>query len=199
MDLSITSSVAYTTATAKSSKTADKTDKVNESAKEKTSATDAGVIYEKSSNKSSEKNVSSSTDRSAIIKQLKAEQETRKSQLIDLVRSTMTGQGKAISKATSLADLFRNLEVDEETVAQAKKDIAEDGYWGVNQTSDRLVSMAQALAGGDKTKADELIGAIKKGFEQATQAWGEELPSICSDTINSAVDKLTKWRDSISE
>ena len=42
-------------------------------------------------------------------------------------------------------------------------DIAEDGYWGVNKTSDRLVSMAIALAGGDTDKADELKNAITKG------------------------------------
>ena len=39
--------------------------------------------------------------------------------------------------------------MDEKTRLQAQKDIAEDGYWGVEQTSERLVSFAKALSGGD--------------------------------------------------
>ena len=32
----------------------------------------------------------------------------------------------------------------------------------------------------------EMQKAMEKGFKLATQAWGKELPSICSDTINAA-------------
>jgi hypothetical protein len=95
--------------------------------------------------------------------------------------------------------MFKTLTVDADTIAQAKKDISEDGYWGVEQTSDRLVAMAQALSGGDSSKADELISAIQKGFEQATKAWGEDLPDICKQTIDAATEKLTNWRDGITE
>ena len=78
---------------------------------------------------------------------------------------------------------------------KAQKDIADDGYWGVEQTSDRLVSMAQALSGGDTSKADTLIAAIKKGFDEATEAWGDKLPDICQKTIDAAVKKMEAWRD----
>ena len=191
MDLSIYSVTAsYTTSTTSSAKS-EKISK-NETDKSSSAKTD-GVVYEKST--ATDKK---STDYSVTIAQLKADQEQRASQLIELVRSTISGQGKTFAKANSLADIFRNLVVDEETVAQAQKDIAEDGYWGVEQTSDRLVSMAQALAGGDSTKADELISAIKKGYEQATQAWGEELPTLCSDTLNKTIEKMEAWRDGIT-
>ena len=106
--------------------------------------------------------------------------------------------GKQANKYTKLADLFKNINADPATIAQAQKDIGEDGYWGVEQTSDRLVSMAKALSGGDSTKADELIAAMKKGFEQATAAWGDELPSICQNTIDSAVKKMESWRDGLN-
>ena len=149
-----------------------------------------GVVYEKS-----DATATTKTDYSAIVKQLKAEQETRKQQLMDLVLSTLKGQGKSFSLANGLAEIFENLEVDEKTIAQAKEDISEDGYWGINQTSDRLVSMAQALCGGDKSKADEMINAIKKGYEQATKAWGKELPEICSQTLDATIGKMEAWRD----
>ena len=94
--------------------------------------------------------------------------------------------------------MFKNIEVDPATKAQAQKDIGEDGYWGVKQTSDRLVEMAQALSGGDATKADEMIKAIKKGYDQAAEAWGGELPDICQKTIDAATEKLNQWRDSMN-
>ena len=80
------------------------------------------------------------------------------------------------------------------TIAQAQKDVADDGYWGVDKTSDRLVDMAKALSGGDSSKADTLIAAIKKGFDQAADAWGGELPEICQKTIDAAVQKLNDWK-----
>ena len=98
-------------------------------------------------------------------------------------------------KYTKLADLFKDIQADPATIEQAQKDIADDGYWGVEQTSDRLVSMAQALSGGDTSKADTLIAAIKKGFDEATEAWGDKLPDICQKTIDAAVKKMEAWRD----
>lgn len=41
---------------------------------------------------------------------------------------------------------------DPDTIKAAQESISEDGYWGVNKTSDRLVSMAIALSGGDTSK-----------------------------------------------
>ena len=43
-------------------------------------------------------------------------------------------------------DRFENLTVDADTIAQAKKDIAEDGYWGVEKTSDRILDFAKGSA-----------------------------------------------------
>lgn len=58
--------------------------------------------------------------------------------------------------------------VDEATRAQAQADIADDGYWGVDQTSDRILDFAKALSGNDPGKADLLLDAFKKGFKEAT-------------------------------
>ncbi len=127
---------------------------------------------------------------------MKKELSNKNAHLQNLVNELM---GKQANKYKNLADLFKNVNADPATIAQAKKDIGEDGYWGVEQTSDRLVSMAQALSGGDSAKADELIAAMKKGFSQATKAWGEDLPDICKNTIDTAVKKMEDWRDGITE
>lgn len=164
-------------------------------------AEETGVVYEPSKATESADTGSTVKDYSSIVKQMKGELNTKNQQLQNLVDQLLNKQA---TKYTRLSQLFQDIKdgkisVDPETVTQAQKDIAEDGYWGVEQTSDRLVSMAQALSGGDASKADEMISAIKKGFEQATKAWGDDLPEICQKTIDAATKKLENWRDGISE
>ena len=79
-----------------------------------------------------------------------------------------------------------NFKVDAATKAQAQKDISEDGYYGVKQTSQRLFDFASALAGDDVDKMKEMQKAMEKGFKQATKTWGRELPAICKETMNAA-------------
>ena len=79
-----------------------------------------------------------------------------------------------------------NFTVDANTRAQAQKDIAEDGYWGVTQTSQRLFDFASALAGDDVDKMKEMQKAMEKGFKKATGAWGKDLPEISSKTLDAA-------------
>ncbi len=133
----------------------------------------------------------------ATVTKLKEEAEKRTQSLRDLVEKMLLKQGQTYTNATDIYALLREgkLEVDPQTRAQAQKDIAEDGYWGVEQTSDRLVSFAKALTGGDPSKADEMMKAVKKGFEEAKKAWGGELPEISKNTLDASIKKLEAWRD----
>ena len=158
------------------------------------------AVYEKSD----EPKVSSKQERKVdteTIAKLKADAEERMASLRSLVEKMMTKQGQTIAKAgvldfengTNLADVFRNLEVDEETRAKAQADIAEDGYWGVEQTSERMLDFAKALAGTDKEAAKDMLNAIKQGFEEARKAWGEELPELSQKTMEVTLEKVNKW------
>lgn len=124
-----------------------------------------------------------------LISKLKAENEARTSQLQDIVNKLISKQGQTYDVAMGLKKFYEQLEVDPETRAQAQKDIAEDGYWGVKQTSERIFDFAMALTGGDPDKMEEMRGAFEKGFKQATKAWGDELPEISHQTKD-AVNKL---------
>ena len=106
-----------------------------------------------------------------------------------------TKQGQTLGTADEMWSFLAkgNLKADPETIAQAKKDIASDGYWGAEQTSDRILSFAKALAGDNPDKAEELLNAFKKGFSQATKSWGRDLPSLCSDTYDLVEKKFDKW------
>lgn len=161
----------------------------------KAKSEDQGVVYEKQSEGSKDKATydiasKSPADRAAIVQQLKAAEEDRRNQLMAIVQKTLQGQVGAYGKATG-DDFWRqlaggNFKVDSATRAQAQKDISEDGYYGVKQTSQRLFDFAQALAGDDVDKMKEMQKAMEKGFKQATKTWGKELPSICKETINAA-------------
>lgn len=181
------SAAAAATSTAKADSAA------KSAAKADTRSDSTGVIYEKSS--SSQTQSTKSSQRSAIIAQMKADADNRTAQLRGIVEQMMSKQGSAIGKADSMWSFLAggNFTVDAETQAQAQKDIADDGYWGVSQTSDRILDFAKALSGGDKTKAEELIGAFKKGFQQATKSWGKTLPDISQRTYDAVLEKFDTW------
>lgn len=78
-------------------------------------------------------------------------------------------------------------------VEEAQQAISENGPWGVNAVSDRLVDFAIAISGGDKSKFGELVAAIDKGFAAAREAWGGELPEISQKTYTETMRKLEAW------
>ncbi len=160
-------------------------------------AGESAAVYEKS--ETTPKNKIYKRD-SATIDRLVEEANKRTQSLRDLVQKMLMKQGQTFDESTDIFSLLREgkVEVDPETRAQAQKDIAEDGYWGVEQTSDRLVSFAKALSGGDPSKADEMIKAVQKGFEEATKAWGGELPDISKRTLEATIKKMETWRDELT-
>lgn len=167
----------------------------------KNTASDTGVVYEKNSEKADNK-VTKKTDY-ALVEKLKADAEQRTAQLRSLVEKMMTKQGAAIGTADSMWSFLAkgDFTVDAATKAQAEADIAEDGYWGVEQTSDRILDFAKALSGNDPEKADMLLDAFKKGFEEATKTWGDELPEISQRTYDAVVEKFEQWKngDAVAE
>ena len=192
---SITNSVAAQQASTYTAAKTDYTEKKSESS----TKTDTGVVYEKSSDQTSG-TVTKKTDY-ALINKLKADAEDRTSQLRSLVEKMMTKQGVAIGTADSMWSFLAkgDFTVDEATRAQAQADIADDGYWGVDQTSDRILDFAKALSGNDPEKADLLLDAFKKGFKEATKSWGQDLPDISQRTYDAVVEKFNKWKNGTEE
>ena len=159
---------------------------------------DSGVVYEPST----DANTTASTKKTykqnpELINKLKADTEARTAQLKSLVEKLMYGQGNAIGTADDIWSFLRtgNFTVDAATKAQAQADIAEDGYWGVNQTSDRIIDFAKALCGGDPDKIEEMREAFEKGFKQAEKTWGGELPEISQKTYDAVMEKFDTWKN----
>lgn len=168
-------------------------------AKTNTAKTDAssaeGVIYDKSS--STTTGTDYKTNNAALIQKLKQDSEDRINQLKDIVSQMMTKQGTAIGKADDIWSFLASgdFTIDEAAKKKAQEEISEDGYWGVKQTSDRILDFAKALSGNDPEKADLLIDAFKKGFEDATKSWGKDLPDISQRTYDAVLEKFDKWKN----
>ena len=142
---------AYTTTAYESTAAAKKEN--TEATTEKSYGKDVGVVYEKSSktveNAGTYKKTSGKTN-TALIEKMKADTANRTNQLRSMVEQMMTKQGKKIGQADDIWSFLASgkYNVSPEVRAQAQKDIADDGYWGVEQTSDRIVEFAKALSGG---------------------------------------------------
>lgn len=155
-----------------------------------------GAVYEKSDaavSKPATYSVGkmSAEDRKALVSQLQADVDARKQSLVNLVNEMLGKQAKAYGQASGEDSIWKflaggNFTVDAQTKAQAQADIAEDGYWGVKQTSQRLFDFASALAGDDVEKMKEMQQAMMKGYEMATHTWGGKLPDISKQTIDAA-------------
>jgi hypothetical protein len=162
----------------------------------KNTAKDSGVVYEPSKESEAGKTQKYKPDAETIAR-LKADAENRKSQLLELVQKMISGQANAQGKADSIWNLLREgkLNVDAATREQAAKDISEDGYWGVKQTSDRILEFATALTGGDPKKINEMQAAFEKGFKQAEKMWGGKLPEISQKTFEAVIAGFDKMRE----
>ena len=165
---------------------------------------EAAAVYEKSDEKEAEqaKISNKEADRTKIIQQLKADDALRQQQLLDIVHKMMGKQAKTYGIANSDSDdesIWRFLAkgdftVDAATKAQAQEDISENGYWGVKQTSERILDFAKALAGDDPEKLEKMRSAFEKGYAQAEKTWGGELPEISKQTFDAVMkgfDELT--------
>ena len=159
--------------------------------------TDVAATYEASNvaDKTSASSVKSKAANPELIAKLKADSDNRLQQLQSLVTNMFKKQGITIGTADDMWKVLAsgNFTADADTIAKAKEDISEDGYWGVKQTSVRFFDFAQALAGDDEEKMKAMKKAVEKGFKEATKTWGKELPDISKNTYNAVMDKFDKY------
>ncbi len=182
---SVQATVAYQNYGTSSKKVSEET-----AAKSETNAiNDSGVVYEPSKETTVTKKYKPDT---ALIQKLKADADARTAQLRSLVEQMMGKQVNAFGQANDIWKFLASgdYEVDPATKAQAQADIAEDGYWGVEATSSRIVDFATALTGGDPDKIEEMREAFKKGYAMAEEKWGGELPEISKQTYDAVMKKF---------
>lgn len=143
----------------------------------------------------------------ATIQKLWDETDSATSALRNLVNSLLgnnkTGEGIGQTFWAKKADPSAyNLNVDSQTQADAAAMISEDGYYGVKQTTERIMSFAKALAGGnvDEKAIENLRDGTKKGFDDVAKLFGgfNKLPQVTKDTYNAVMKSFDDWKSSLT-
>lgn len=189
------SDVYGTTYSAQAKNTETKSESQAESSKGN-GTTSAGAVYEPSKETTGAVTKKYKPDTNLIAK-MKADADARTSQLQSLVEKMLTKQGETYGKANDIWSILSSgkFTVDPATKLQAQADIADDGYWGVSQTSQRILDFAKALTGGDPSKIEKMRSAFEKGFKMAEKKWGGSLPDISQktyDAVQKGFDDMAK-------
>ncbi len=113
--------------------------------------------------------------------------------LRQLVVDTFKEQG--LSTRIAAGDTM--IDLNQITPEEARELISEDGYFGIEQTSDRIFEMAISLAGNDTGRLEDIKAGIEKGFQQAAEALGGSLPDISMQTYDAVMEKLDVWAGNV--
>ena len=194
MNVNGITSVTSTYDNSSKSKVSEKT--AAESTNTQNTAEETGVVYEPSQKVTEDSAKKTYKPDTNLINKLKADAEARTAQLRSLVEQLMGKQATVAGQASD-TDIWKflregNYTVDPATKAQAQADIAEDGYWGVEQTSERIVQFATALTGGNPELIEDMREAFKEGYAQAEKTWGDKLPEISQKTYDAVMEKFDK-------
>lgn len=151
---------------------------------------------------------------------LKEGQENLKVDLIKkFISDTINNQNKLLGKSTEsginemskettdlLTKIFGSVENAYPKLATtsegAKQAIEEGGAYSVTAVADRIMAMAQSIAGDDPDKIQQMRVAVEKGFSQAgldfNDATSSDLPQICKDTCSEVMKRFDELQNKTS-
>jgi hypothetical protein len=70
--------------------------------------------------------------------------------------------------------------------------VAQDGFFGVDQTSKRIADFVINGAGGDENRLRAGREGMLEGFKMAEEMWGGKLPEISQQTMQAATELVDK-------
>lgn len=107
-----------------------------------------------------------------------------------LGRTDPSGQGFWANRA-------RNIRLSEADRAQAQELISEDGFFGVTQTTERIMAFAKAMVGENASpeQIEKMRDAVQKGFDEVARMFGgfDNLPQVTRDTHASIMSAFDEW------
>lgn len=90
-----------------------------------------------------------------------------------------------------LADIgYTGKPIGELSQDEAKALVADDGFFGIAQTSARIADFVINGAGDDLSKLQAGRSGMLQGFGEAEKLWGEKLPEISYTTMQKALEKV---------
>ena len=82
---------------------------------------------------------------------------------------------------------------------EAKELVSDEGYFGVTQTSDRVANFVFSFAGDNLEILEKGREGIVKGFEEAKELFGGELPEISYKTQERTLALIDEKINSLKE
>lgn len=119
--------------------------------------------------------------------------ETQADDGFDLLRGLVLNIFKEQGMDTGIATDDSITDLTTLSQEEAQELIAEDGYFGVEETSERIFQFAIGVAGGDPSRIEAIRQGVENGFEEALDAFGGWLPDISYDTYDAVIQKLDDW------
>lgn len=91
----------------------------------------------------------------------------------------------------TLADIgYSGKPIGELSQDEAKALVADDGFFGIAQTSARIADFVISGGGDDISKLQAGRSGMLQGFSEAEKLWGEKLPEISYTTMQKALEKV---------
>jgi len=91
-----------------------------------------------------------------------------------------------------------NFKLSEADRAQAQQLISEDGFFGVKQTTDRIMNFARAMVGEGASDAqiETMRKAVQKGFDEVARMFGgfDKLPDVTKQTHTAIMKEFDDWK-----
>ncbi len=159
---------------------------------------EAAVVYEPSKAESTYKtyNDKGHIYNKAEIDKLKSLSDAKLNELKNTVKAMLEKQGYTFEEIESILDSEKSdtgVKIDDETRLKAQEAISEDGFYGVKNTSKRILDFAKHISGDNPEKYEQIKQAIVDGFEAAKEAFGGSLPQISQDTYDQVMKGLDEW------
>jgi len=113
-----------------------------------------------------------------------------------LVQS-MLGQADATGQGFWAIRAGGSFQLSEADRAQAQQLISEDGFFGVKQTTDRIMNFARAMVGegASEKQIESMRAAVQKGFDEVARMFGgfDKLPDVTKQTHAAIMQEFDKW------
>lgn len=68
--------------------------------------------------------------------------------------------------------------------------VADDGYFGVSKTAERIAAFVLSGGGDNLERLQAGREGVQKGFQEAEEAWGGKLPEISYQTLDKALEMI---------
>ena len=90
-----------------------------------------------------------------------------------------------------------NIRLSEADMAQAQQLVSEDGFFGVNQTTARIMDFAKAMVGegASERQIENMRAAVQKGFDEVARMFGgfDKLPEVTRQTHAAIMSAFDQW------